>query len=56
MREEDYGSVGEALLWTPEQGLGESFTPEVEDAWAATYGLLAGAMQEGAGREARAAT
>ncbi len=51
VRDEDYETVGAALLWTLEQGLGESFTPEVRDAWAATYGLLAGAMQDGAKRE-----
>ena len=43
-----YHSVGEALLWTLEQGLGDDFTPEVADAWATTYGLLAGVMQEAA--------
>ena len=26
-----YDTVGEALLWTLEQGLGEGFTPEVKD-------------------------
>src|SRR5690349_12586730 len=36
--------VGEALLWTLEQGLGESFTPEVHDAWAAAFGVIARAM------------
>ncbi len=49
--EAHYVSVGAALLWTLEQGLGEAFTPEVRDAWAAAYGLLAGAMIEAA-REA----
>ena len=38
---ENYAIVGEALLWTLEQGLGDGFTPEVKDAWAATYGLVA---------------
>ena len=28
----DYQTVGAALLWTLEQGLGASFTPEVADA------------------------
>ena len=36
--------VGEALLWTLEQGLGESFTPDVHDAWAAAFGVIARAM------------
>jgi nitric oxide dioxygenase len=39
--------VGEALLWTLEQGLGEAFTPEVHDAWAAAFGIIARAMLTG---------
>lgn len=46
--ESDYETVAEALLWTLGQGLGEAFTPEVEAAWAAVYGLLAGVMIEAA--------
>ena len=45
VRGEDYGTVGAALLWTLEQGLGAGFTPEVKSAWAAAYTLLAAAMQ-----------
>src|SRR6266850_7591121 len=44
VREEHYASVGAALLWTLEQGLGADFTPEVREAWATAYGLLSGAM------------
>ena len=43
-----YAIVGEALMWTLEQGLGKSFTPEVRSAWAKVYGILAGTMQAGA--------
>ena len=43
-----YATVGGALLWTLEQGLGEAFTQEVREAWAAAYDLLAGAMKGGA--------
>ena len=43
-----YATVGKALLWTLEQGLGHAFTPEVREAWTIAYGLLAGTMQEGA--------
>jgi len=43
-----YASVGAALLWTLEQGLGPAFTPEVRDAWAAAYALLSGVMIEAA--------
>src|SRR5262245_39294938 len=41
---EHFELVGEALLWTLEQGLGDAFTPEVHDAWAATFGVIARAM------------
>lgn len=43
-----YGTVGEALLWTLEQGLADAFTPDVRDAWTAVYGLLAEVMQNAA--------
>jgi len=46
-----YDTVGSALLWTLEKGLGDAFTPEVKDAWAAVYGLLATTMKDAA-REA----
>lgn len=48
VRVRHYESVGLALLWMLEQVLGEAFTPEVESAWKAAYGLLAGEMKEGA--------
>jgi hemoglobin-like flavoprotein len=40
-----YESVGAALLWTLEQGLGPDFTPPVKAAWTEAYMTLAGAMQ-----------
>ncbi|HVK40209.1 MAG TPA: globin family protein [Candidatus Kapabacteria bacterium] len=43
-----YDTVGEALLWTLEQGLGEDFTPDVREAWTATYELVAGVMKRAA--------
>ena len=39
-----YRKVGEALLWTLEQGLGKDFTPEVKEAWTKCYTTLADAM------------
>ena len=48
VRTEHYATVGSALLWTLEQGLGEKFTPEVHEAWAEAYGLLSEVMQLGA--------
>lgn len=49
-----YDTVGEALLWTLEQGLGEAFTPAVKEAWIEAYAMLAGVMLAAAG-QARAA-
>lgn len=43
-----YDTVGTALLWTLEMGLGSAFTPEVEEAWITVYGLLATTMREAA--------
>lgn len=39
-----YPVVGEALLWTLEQGLGGEATPDVLEAWAAVYGALSSVM------------
>jgi hemoglobin-like flavoprotein len=41
---EHYPVVGGTLLWTLEKGLGDSWTPEVADAWTAAYGTLSGFM------------
>jgi hemoglobin-like flavoprotein len=46
--EEMYDAVGEALLWTLQQGLGPEFTDDVEDAWAETYYTLADVMKSAA--------
>lgn len=43
-----YATVGAALLWTLEQGLGEGFTPEVRQAWATAYGVLTRTMTDAA--------
>jgi methyl-accepting chemotaxis protein len=48
VEEHHYDTVGAALLWTLEQGLGEAFTDEVHDAWAATYTLIADVMKDAA--------
>lgn len=42
--EAHYAVVGETLLWTLEQGLGEAFTPAARAAWTEAYTLLADAM------------
>jgi nitric oxide dioxygenase len=53
VQEAHYASVGSALLWTLERGLGADFTCELREAWAAAYGLLSDAMIEATGRPAR---
>ena len=45
---EHYDTVGAALLWTLEQGLGSKFTDEVKAAWATAYGILAQVMKDAA--------
>jgi len=52
VRTEHYATVGTALIWTLEKGLGEKFTPEVREAWTQAYTLLAEVMQLGALEEA----
>ena len=48
VRDKDYDTVGQALLWTLRKGLGEAFTPDVESAWNSVYATLASEMQSGA--------
>lgn len=43
-----YSTVGEALIWTLGQGLGEAFTDEVKEAWVTAYGILSSVMCEAA--------
>ncbi|MCR9206820.1 MAG: globin domain-containing protein [bacterium] len=42
-----YATVGEALIWTLGQGLGDDFTEDVKEAWLLTYTTLSGAMLSG---------
>ncbi|XOV70620.1 MAG: globin family protein [Verrucomicrobiota bacterium] len=48
VKDAHYDTVGEALLWTLDQGLGEDFTPELKESWTKVYLLLAGTMKEAA--------
>ena len=48
VRPEHYATVGAALLWTLERGLGEAFSDDVREAWAAAYALLSSTMQRAA--------
>ena len=49
VRDEDYAKVGDALMWTLEQGLGDALSPATRAAWASVYEDLAGLMRQGAG-------
>jgi hemoglobin-like flavoprotein len=50
VKDAHYDSVGAALLWTLQQGLGEAFTPDVKAAWTTAYGVLAATMKEAAAK------
>lgn len=45
VQDHHYHTVGAALLWAIERGLGAAFTAEVHDAWAAAYRMLASIMR-----------
>ena len=53
--DEHYDTVGAALLWTLEKGLGTAFTPDVKEAWVTVYTLLATTMKNAAAKELSAA-
>jgi hemoglobin-like flavoprotein len=55
VKAQHYASVGSALLWTLEKGLGEAFTPAVKDAWATTYIVLSTTMMNAANERPMAA-
>jgi hemoglobin-like flavoprotein len=48
VRQAHYDTVGTALVWTLEQGLGGDFTPATRQAWVEAYTILAGTMQQAA--------
>lgn len=52
--DQSYETVGEALIWTLGQGLGEDFTNDVKDAWVITYTTISKVMLD-ASAEARTA-
>jgi hemoglobin-like flavoprotein len=45
VKDAHYDSVGAALLWTLEQGLGAAWTAETAAAWIEVYRVLAGVMR-----------
>lgn len=48
VKSQDYGPVGEALLWTLGEVLGDAWREETKDAWAAAYALLSKVMIDAA--------
>ncbi|HEX3134550.1 MAG TPA: globin family protein [Planctomycetota bacterium] len=48
VKEQDYDTVGVALLDTLEKGLGPNWNPQVKDAWVVVYGVLASTMKAAA--------
>ena len=50
-----YANAGAALLWALERSVGPDFTPEVREAWASLYHLVAGVMMEASCRTLRGA-
>jgi len=56
VKAQHYASVGSALLWTLEKGLGTAaFTPEIKDAWATAYIVLSTTMMNAANEKPIAA-
>ena len=54
VKDEHYDTVGAALLFTLEKGLGDDWNDDLKDAWTETYETVAGVMK-GAAAEAAAA-
>jgi len=52
VKDSHYDTVGAALLWTLEKGLGAGFTDEVKEAWATVYTILATTMKNAPARTA----
>ena len=48
VKDSQYETVGTALIWTLEQGLGEDFTPQAKESWIETYQTLSDVMKKAA--------
>lgn len=48
VQDQHYDTVGAALLWTLETGLGPAFTPDVKTAWTEAYTIIATVMKDAA--------
>lgn len=53
IKQAHYKSVGHALLWTLQKGLGVDWTPEVKESWYECYNLLSNIMIEASGYSER---
>jgi hemoglobin-like flavoprotein len=45
-KREHYSVVGQCLIWTLSNGLGDRWNKETEEAWGAAYTTLSGAMMQ----------
>ena len=45
VQDHHYDTVGAALIWTLEQGLGDAFTQEARESWTLVYTTLASVMK-----------
>jgi hemoglobin-like flavoprotein len=52
VRSRDYDTVGAALIWTLEQGLGSAFDQPTREAWKEVYGVMSDTMLAAAGQAA----
>jgi hemoglobin-like flavoprotein len=48
VKAQHYDTVGEALIWALEKGLGPEFSPDARGAWLTVYNWLAATMKEAA--------
>jgi len=48
VKDEHYDTVGGALLFTLEKGLGDDWNDELKEAWTDTYGLVSTTMKDAA--------
>jgi hemoglobin-like flavoprotein len=48
VKAQHYDTVGEALVWALEKGLGAEFAPQARNAWLTVYNWLASTMKEAA--------
>jgi len=52
VKDEQYDTVGEALIWTLSTGLKDDFTNETKEAWIKVYSLVADTMKAAAAEAA----